>query len=147
MSLIETLAREGNKYNILANVIASPGAGFVALTKPAFSRNGILALNSDGIVPAVAALVHPSNTNATGSVFHGGEGTMCKLQWQRSNGALMRPDDSLSADAVLHNWDQIQDFSKDTQFPTGAASTIEKVEQASALPRKLPTEGSTSWAR
>ena len=103
MSLIETVARERNKYNILANVIASPGAGFAALTKPAFSRNGLLALNSDGIVPAVAALEHPSNTNVTGSVFHGGERTVCKLQRQRSNGALMRPDNSLSADVVLHN--------------------------------------------
>ena len=66
----ETLAKEGYKYNILANVIAPIAAS--RMTATVMPPDVLENLKPDWVVPLVAVLVHPSNKQETGSIFEVG---------------------------------------------------------------------------
>ncbi len=96
----ETLAKEGAKYNILANVLA-PGAAS-RLTQTVWPPEMMEAMNPDFVVPLVGVLVHES-CKESGSIFEAGAGHYSKIRWQRSKGFYAKPDASLTADVILRN--------------------------------------------
>ena len=118
MGFTETLALEGAKYNILANVVASIGA-------PSDDFN-----HARTVVPLVALLVHPANRE-TGAVFEAGNHSITKLRWQRTRGTLIHPE-SLTTDAILNDWDVINDFSN-ANYPDGPAPFRDLLPQAQKL--------------
>lgn len=127
----ETLAKEGAKYNICANVLAPAAAS--RLTQTVWPPEMMEAMNPDSVVPLVGVLVH-SSCKESGSIFEAGAGHYSKIRWQRSKGYLARPDDNLTADVVLRNYDKIVDFSQGSEFPTSVADSVALLEQAMKLP-------------
>ncbi|KAJ5326460.1 uncharacterized protein N7506_009562 [Penicillium brevicompactum] len=103
----ETLAKEGAKYNIIAN--------------------------PDWVVPLVAALVHSSNTTETGGIYEVGGGHVAKLRWERAKGGLLKTDDSLTPGAIARKWNDVNDFSK-PEYPTGPADFMAYLEDGLKMP-------------
>ncbi|RMD39243.1 hypothetical protein DV735_g5887, partial [Chaetothyriales sp. CBS 134920] len=133
----ETLAKEGLKYNILANVIAPIAAS--RMTATVMPPDVLANLKPEWVVPLVALLVHKSNTAETGSIFEVGGGHIAKLRWERAKGALLKPDASLTPGAILKKWDDVNDFSQ-AEHPNGVADMMGKLEQSIKLPPNDPGE-------
>ena len=133
----ETLAKEGLKYNILANVIAPIAAS--RMTETVMPPDVLENLKPDWVVPIVAVLVHKSNTQETGGIYEAGGGHVARLRWERAKGGLLRADDSLVPGAVLKKWNDINDFSQPS-YPTGPANFMELLEEAQKLPPNPPAE-------
>ncbi|KAJ9228942.1 hypothetical protein DTO169E5_9031 [Paecilomyces variotii] len=127
----ETLAKEGAKYNIIANVIAPIAASRMTATilPPDVLEN----LKPEWVVPLVAVLVHSSNTTETGGIYEVGGGHVAKLRWERSKGALLKTDASLTPGAILSKWNDVNDFSEPS-YPTGPADFMGLLEEGQKLP-------------
>lgn len=123
----ETLAKEGAKHNILANVIAPVAAS--RLTATVLPPEALAQIQPEWIVPLVADLVHSSNTTENGSVFEVGGGYVAKLRWERSNGLLLKPDQTYTPSSILKRWAQVNDFSK-PEHPSGASNMLTKLDDA-----------------
>ena len=126
----ETLAKEGAKYNIIANAIAPIAAS--RMTETVMPAEVLKALQPEWVVPLVSVLAHESNTDESGAIFEVGGGHMAKLRWERSKGALLKTDESLTPSAVLKRWADINDF-KDPDHPEGPADFLGLLEEAKAL--------------
>ena len=126
----ETLAKEGVKYNILANVIAPIAAS--RMTETVMPPDVLENLKPDWVVPLVAVLVHKGNSTETGGIFEVGAGHMAKLRWERSSGLLLKADDSYTPDAILKNWSKVVDFSN-PQYPTGPNDFLALLEESQQL--------------
>ncbi|KAM7191062.1 peroxisomal hydratase [Naviculisporaceae sp. PSN 640] len=126
----ETLAKEGLKYNIIANVIAPIAAS--RMTETIMPPDLLALMKPEWVVPLVAVLVHKSNTSETGSIFEVGGGHIAKLRWERSSGQLLKCDESYTPSAVLKKWDQVTDFSK-PQYPTGPNDFLTLLEESTKL--------------
>jgi multifunctional beta-oxidation protein len=113
----ETLAKEGAKYNIHANVIAPIAAS--RMTETVMPPEILANLKPDWVVPLVAVLVH-KDTEENGSIFEVGGGHVAKLRWERSSGLLLKADDSYTPGAILKKWPEIYNF-KGAEHPTGPA--------------------------
>lgn len=141
----ETLAKEGAKYNIHANVIAPIGnflsqnsrlshansryAAASRLTQTVMPPDVLENLKPDWVVPLVAVLVH-KDSEENGAIFEVGGGHVAKLRWERSSGLLLKADDSYTPGAILKKWDQVGDFSKGAEYPTGVADFMGLLEKS-----------------
>jgi multifunctional beta-oxidation protein len=134
----QTLAKEGIKYNIIVNALA-PGASS-RMTATVWPPEMMEAMKPDWVVPLVAVLVHDSNKAETGSIFEAAAGHYSKIRWQRSKGVLLRPDETLTADVVLRNWDKIRDFSQDAQRSSRVGNIMAQLQKALELPKNDPGE-------
>ncbi|CAD6500417.1 BgTH12-07594 [Blumeria graminis f. sp. triticale] len=132
----ETLAKEGAKYNIRANVIAPIAAS--RMTQTVMPSEILESLKPDWVVPLVGVLSH-SNCQENGSIFEVGGGHVAKLRWERSKGLLLKPDETYTPGAILKNWDQIKDF-KNPDHPTGLADFMGLLENSMKLPPNDPGE-------
>jgi len=132
----ETLAKEGQKYNIMCNVIAPIAAS--RMTATVMPPDVLDNLKPEWVVPLVAVLIHKSNTE-TGSIYEVGGGHVAKLRWQRAKGALLKADDSMTPGAILAKWNDVIDYSQ-PEYPTGVADMVAKLEEAGKLPRNDPGE-------
>ena len=128
----ETIAREGAKYNIVANTLA-PGAAS-RLTATVFDQRMMEIMKPDWVVPLVGVLTHKSNTRETGSIFEASSGHFSKIRWERSDGLLLRADEELSPDVLLKNWAKVSDFSK-VEYASSVVNGLEKLDQGSKLPK------------
>lgn len=126
----ETLAKEGYKYNIIANVIAPIAAS--RMTETVMPPEILAALKPEWVIPLVANLVHESNTKETGAIFEVGAGHMAKIRWERSKGALLKTDETLTPSAIIKKWNDVEDFSKPFH-PTGPANFLELLENAQGM--------------
>lgn len=106
-----TLAKEGEKYNIIANTIAPIAAS--RMTATVMGEEQLKLITPDFVVPTVAYLVSDQTDN-TGGVYELGGGFVSKLRWQRAGGALLKTDSSLTPSAILAKWDQVNDFTNAT---------------------------------
>lgn len=125
----ETLAKEGYKYNILCNTIAPIAAS--RMTETVMPPEILENLKPDWIVPLVAVLVHEKNKE-TGAIFEAGAGHMAKIRWERSKGALLKTDATLTPSAILKRWNDVEDFST-PEYPQGPANFLELLEKAQVL--------------
>ncbi|KAI1619055.1 peroxisomal hydratase-dehydrogenase-epimerase [Exophiala viscosa] len=123
----ETLAKEGQKYNILANVIAPIAAS--RMTETVMPPDVLANLKPDWIVPLVATLVHSSNTTETGGIFEVGGGHMAKLRWERAKGLLLKADSTYTPGAILKGWAAVNDFSE-PEHASGVADMVSKLEDS-----------------
>lgn len=133
----ETLAKEGAKYNICANVLAPAAAS--RLTQTVWPPEMMEAMNPASVVPLVGVLVHES-CKESGSIFEAGAGHYSKIRWQRSKGFIARPDENLTPDVVLRNYGKIVDFGQGAEYPVSVANSVDLLEQAMAQPSSTPGE-------
>ncbi|KAI9173248.1 hypothetical protein H9P43_007379 [Blastocladiella emersonii ATCC 22665] len=115
-----SLAREGAKYNILANTIAPIAAS--RMTATVMPPEVLEALKPDFVAPLVGALVHESTTE-TGGLFEVGAGFVAKLRRERAHGAVFKADASFTPTAVAARFHEIVDFAKDPTYPSSIAET------------------------
>lgn len=116
----ESLAKEGQKYNILCNVIAPVAA--TRMTETVLSKDILDKLKVDYIVPMVAYLAHDS-CEETGSTFELGGRWISKVRWQRSEGEYF--PGKFGPEEVKAKFEKICDFSKgEVSYPTDTTSGI-----------------------
>lgn len=128
----ETLAKEGLKYDIRANVLA-PGAAS-RLTATVWPSDMMEVMKPDWVVPLVGVLCHPS-CKETGSIFEAAAGHFAKIRWERSKGVLLNPDDSMTASALSLKWNEIRDFSTGADHADRTSDSMDHLKRAMALPR------------
>lgn len=122
----ETLAKEGLKYNITSNVISPIHVS--RMTKNMLPANLAGGLDPVYVVPLVAYLTHKT-TKETYGIFECGAGFFSKVRWERSQGSLLKPDESNTPSAILRRWSNIHDFT-DADHPSGPADFVSHVNAA-----------------
>jgi multifunctional beta-oxidation protein len=132
----ETLAKEGVKYNIHANVIAPIAAS--RMTATVMPPDVLAHLHPKWVVPLVAVLTHKS-CQETGSIFEVGGGHMAKFRWERASGALLKADDSYTPGAILNKWSDVNNF-KGAEYPTGPADFMGLLEKSMKMSPSPPAE-------
>jgi multifunctional beta-oxidation protein len=92
------------------------------------------ALKPEFVTPLVGYLCH-ERTEENGGVFEVGAGFVAKLRWERSAGAVFKADETFSPAAVGAKWEEITDFEKGVEYPSGVTDTdfVGLLEQAKAL--------------
>lgn len=103
----ETLAKEGDKYNIIANTIAPLAKS--RMTEKILPPHILEKLSPEKIAPLVLYLTHDSN-KVTGQIFEVAAGFFAQIRWERSGGALFKPGKSYTAESVAKRFDEILDF-------------------------------------
>ncbi|EXX76763.1 bifunctional hydroxyacyl-CoA dehydrogenase/enoyl-CoA hydratase FOX2 [Rhizophagus irregularis DAOM 197198w] len=132
VSFTETLAKEGVKSNIHANVIAPIAAS--RMTETIMPPDVLAALKPEYVAPLVLYLCHES-TEENGSLFEVGAGFVAKLRWERSKGAVFKADDTFLPGCVAAKWNEITDFiNPDFPASMGDADFIGLLEKAKSLP-------------
>ncbi|XP_060736775.1 peroxisomal multifunctional enzyme type 2 [Tachysurus vachellii] len=108
LGLANTLAIEGQKYNIHCNTIA-PTAGS-RLTQTVMPPDLVESLKAEYVAPLVLWLCH-EECQENGGLFEVGAGWIGKLRWERTLGRIVRhKNQSMTPEAVRDKWDQICDF-------------------------------------
>ena len=121
--LTNTLAVEGQKYNIQANCVV-PVAGS-RMTETVLPMELLQLLSPEHVSPIVAYLAHEDST-FTGQCFEVGGGWYSHVRLQRSAGvSLMDPatQQPASIDDVARSMHLITDFSSST-YPTSPADAL-----------------------
>ncbi|KAF2399008.1 peroxisomal hydratase-dehydrogenase-epimerase [Trichodelitschia bisporula] len=132
----ETLAKEGAKYNIRATALAPSSAS--RLTATVWPPEMMAAMDPAWVVPLVGVLVHESlPAHLSGGIFEAAAGHYDMLRWERSRGALLRPDENLTPDVLLRSWDKVVDFT-DAEHPRGVAGAMGLLQRANQLPPNVP---------
>ena len=129
----EALAKEGAKYNIHCNALA-PGAAS-RLTQTVWPPEMMEVMKPDWVVPLVGVLVH-SSCQESGSIFEAAAGHYSKIRWERSQGFIARPDDSLTGELILRNYDKIVDY-RNAAHPKSVADSVGLLEQAMKMPSAM----------
>ena len=119
VGLTKTLAIEGANYNIKANAIAPLAAS--RMFETVFSEEQLSALKPSLVTPLVVRLC-AETSDETGSLFEVGGGWISKLRWEQSQGLKFNPSESLSAEQIDAQWDQLCDFTDATHPSSGEAS-------------------------
>jgi len=123
--LTRTLAIEGAKYNIVANIIA-PMAG-TAMTSTIWPQEMVNAFKPDYIAPVVGFLTSAENEDTTGSLFEILGGWVAQTRWQRAGGYGFPATKSLTPEDVISKWDIFTNF--DNGHATHPASAQEAFQQ------------------
>lgn len=89
------------------------------MTETIFPPEILKNITPEFIAPLVGVLCADQGPDVTGRLFEAGAGFVSEVRWQRSKGANFKPDESFTPSAVALKWKEIQDFSKDTEYPTG----------------------------
>jgi NAD(P)-dependent dehydrogenase (short-subunit alcohol dehydrogenase family) len=114
------LAKEGQKNNILCNVLAPFAA--TRMTETVLSKDILDKLKVDYIVPLAAYLCHES-CEENGSVFEIGGRWISKLRWQRSEGEFF--PGKFGPEEVRNKFKNICNFEKgEVSYPTDSSSGL-----------------------
>lgn len=131
IGLMNTLALEGQKYNINVNTI-SPIAG-TRLTEDILPPEIFEALKPEYVVPVVLWLCH-DECQENGGVFEAGGGYMTKIRWQRTDGAVLREKNKpMLPENVRDNWEKVIDFGNNHVISTIRESTLKTGEQITRI--------------
>ncbi|XP_051508624.1 peroxisomal multifunctional enzyme type 2-like [Myxocyprinus asiaticus] len=113
LGLANTLAIEGQKYNIHCNTIA-PTAGS-RLTETVMPPDLLESLKAEYVAPLVLWLCHES-CQENGGLFEVGAGWIGKLRWERSLGRIVRQKNQMvTPESVRDTWSEICDFTDATK--------------------------------
>lgn len=109
----ETLAKEGAKYNIIANSIAPLARS--RMTESILPPDILEKLGAEKVAPLVVALTHDS-VNISGAIFEVAAGFYAQIRWERSGGALLKPNNTLTPEAFLNKFDDVISFKDKSQI-------------------------------
>jgi len=108
MGFTKTLGFEGEKYNILCNVIV-PSAG-TAMTMTVWPKEMVDAFKPDYIAPIVGYLTSQDNTETTARLFEISGGWAAETRWQRTGGHGFPTNVTLTPEDILAKWDVFTNF-------------------------------------
>ena len=118
VAFTRTLAREGVKYNIKANVIVPIAAS--AMTETIMPPDMLKGLKPEHIAPLVGVLTAKNGPDVSGRTFELGAGFYSEVRWERAKGAIFHTgDDTFTPSAVAAKWDQVQNF-EEPQHPVNS---------------------------
>ncbi|KAI0064752.1 peroxisomal hydratase-dehydrogenase-epimerase [Artomyces pyxidatus] len=123
IGLTKTLAIEGKKYNIIANVLA-PSAG-TAMTQTIWPQEMVDAFKPDYVAPVVGYLASSDNEETSGGLFEVSGGWAAQTRWQQSKGHGFTVSKPLTPEDVVSKWAAITHFAEGTTNP---ASTQEGMQ-------------------
>jgi len=106
IGLAQTLALEGEKYNIRVNTIAPVAAS--RMTESLMPPNILEKLQPECVSPLVVYLCS-ENIDVNGEVYEVGAGAVSRIEWLRSKGLAMTPE-QIDVEAVAAAWKQINDM-------------------------------------
>ncbi len=112
VGLGQTLALEGEKYNIRTNIIAP--VALSRMTENLLPPNMHDAIKPDYVSPLVINLCSES-CDVNGEVFEVGAGHFSRVEWIRARGLSIKPEGEITAEQVADGWDKINDM-KDAQI-------------------------------
>ncbi|CAM4719917.1 unnamed protein product [Leuciscus chuanchicus] len=131
LGLSNTLAIEGQKYNIHCNTVA-PTAGS-RLTETVMPPDLLESLKAEYVAPLVLWLSHES-CRENGGLFEVGAGWIGKLRWERTQGRTVRQKNKImTPEAVRDSWNEICDFTDATKPASIQESLQTLVEVLSKL--------------
>ncbi len=107
VGLGQTLALEGDKYNIRVNIIAPVAAS--RMTESLMPPNILEKLKPECVSPLVVYLCS-EGIDVNGEVYEVGAGAVSRIEWVRSKGLAMDPD-QINVESVAAAWAQINDMS------------------------------------
>ena len=130
VGLSNTLAKEGEKYNIHVNCVV-PIAGS-RMTATVLPPSMLALLEPEHIAPIVSYLCHDS-CSQTGEIFEVGGGWYSKVRLQRSAGASLGGSGKpCSAEDIERHMPSIADFSTNPTYPQTAADALRDMMAAAA---------------
>jgi multifunctional beta-oxidation protein len=125
LGLTNTLAREGAKYNIIANTIA-PNAG-TRMTATIMPPEMVEALKPDYVAPLVAFLGHETCPD-TGKVFEVGSCWIAAVRRQRSGGYGFPVNRPLEPEDIAAKWSVITNFDDGrATYPTSPQESLQDI--------------------
>lgn len=107
VGLGQTLALEGDKYNVKTNVIAPVAAS--RMTESLMPPNILEKLKPECVSPLVVYLCS-ENIDVNGEVYEVGAGAVSRIEWLRSKGTTLNPDDGFGVEEIAANWDTINNM-------------------------------------
>jgi NAD(P)-dependent dehydrogenase (short-subunit alcohol dehydrogenase family) len=123
--LCQTLALEGQSYNIVANTLAPVAdSRLTAEVMPAELREQ---LQPEQVSPIVLKLCHESHHD-TGGLYETAAGWVGALRWERSRGHAFTLESALTPEAVDQHWSRIVDFD-DADHPADAQQSLNLLMQ------------------
>ncbi|KAI3615500.1 peroxisomal hydratase-dehydrogenase-epimerase [Moniliophthora roreri] len=137
MGLTKTLAFEGKKYGILANVIA-PSAGtamtqtiwyIVTLSTTPRVTDVCLPGHKNGLMPSSLTMLHRSldNEDVSGQLFEISGGWAAQTRWQRSGGHAFSHKRPFTPEEVVEKWESITKFDARATNPTTTAEAMQQI--------------------
>ncbi|KZS92427.1 peroxisomal hydratase-dehydrogenase-epimerase [Sistotremastrum niveocremeum HHB9708] len=121
----KTLAIEGARSNILANVVASTAP--IRARSPNSQEDLADIFKSDYLAPVLGYLASEANEETTGSLLEVAGGWAAQTRWQRAGGFGFPHKKPLTPEAVISKWNKFTNF--DDGRATNPASTHEALQQ------------------
>ncbi|CAI5758475.1 unnamed protein product [Candida verbasci] len=103
----ETLAKEGDRYNIKANTIAPLARS--RMTESILPPPVLEKLGPEKVAPLVLYLSHEA-TELSGQTFEVAAGFYGQIRYERSGGILFKPDESFTTEVLAKRFNEILDF-------------------------------------
>lgn len=116
----QTLALEGEKYNVKTNIIAPIAAS--RMTESLMPPPILEKLRPECVAPLVVYLCS-DHANVNGEVYEVGAGAVSRIEWLRSKGVALNPDEPLGVEEIAANWEQINDMTDATILRSIGEST------------------------
>jgi NAD(P)-dependent dehydrogenase (short-subunit alcohol dehydrogenase family) len=143
VGLTKTLAQEGQKHNIFANVVVPVAES--PMTATVLPPQMLSLLAPEHIAPIVAYLSHESSS-ANGKIFECGGGWYSEVRWQRSAGSnLGRKGSPATAEAIATGMPNIVDFQSGTlSYPNSPGDALRDMLQAASSQSSQPSTSSSA---
>lgn len=122
LGLAQTIAIEGAKHNIHANVVAP--VGITRMNRHMLPEESHDKLSAERVAPVAAWLCHPECED-NGSVYEVAGGWVGKVRWERSSGVVL-PNNNDELDEIAAHWAAASDFSQ-AIHPTSAMDSLGKI--------------------
>ncbi|MFT4570746.1 MAG: NAD(P)-dependent dehydrogenase (short-subunit alcohol dehydrogenase family) [Hyphomicrobiaceae bacterium] len=103
----QTLALEGDKYNVKTNIIAPVAAS--RMTESLMPPNILEKLRPECVSPVVVYLCS-ENIDVNGELYEVGAGAVSRIESLRSVGTTLNPDDGFGVEEIAANWEKINDM-------------------------------------
>ena len=107
VGLGQTLALEGDKYNIKTNVIAPVAAS--RMTESLMPPEVLEKLQPECVSPLVVYLCS-ENIDVNGEVYEVGAGAVSRIESLRSKGIALNPDDGITVEKIAAGWNDINNM-------------------------------------
>jgi NAD(P)-dependent dehydrogenase (short-subunit alcohol dehydrogenase family) len=127
VGLMNTLAIEGQKYNIRVNALAP--AATTRMTEALFPAEALDVFTPDAVSPALLALVH--DDAPTKVILGAGGGSFAVVTVEETKGVYLGLEER-KPENIVARWAEISDGTARTQFDFGGLQTQAFAEQAAA---------------